>query len=137
MADAVAPLPLFRSKKRKLYRQRATSPDDLSLRIPIIEAPLSPTSIRSNTLSPGLDGKSNGAEDDVNMAEILRMRKLRKHRAGGVEFRVASPAQSTTSQELVPVDTKTEETEEQGGLNVAKRFVSQTGTSLEGVDKHM
>lgn len=138
MADAAASLPLFRPKKRKLYRQRATSPHDLNSGTPTIEAPLSPTSLRSNTLSPGFDGKPNtNGEDGVNVAEILRRRKLRKHRVGGVEFRVASPANSTASQELVPSNTKQDETEEQGGLNVGKRFVSQTGTLVEGVDKHM
>lgn len=138
MCDAAAPLPLFRSKKRKLYRQRATSPDDLSPGTPILEAPLSPTSLRSNTLSPRLDGNpSVEGEDGVNMAEILRMRKLRKHRVGGVEFRVVSPALSTKSQELAPASIKAEESEEQGGLNVSKRFVGQTGALVEGVDKHM
>ena len=138
MCDAAAQLPLFRSKKRKLYRQRATSSDDLSSGTPILEAPLSPTSLRSDTLSPRLDGKQNvDGEDGVNMAEILRMRKLRKHRVGGVEFRVVSPALSTTSQGLVTPSIKAEESEDQGGLNVAKRFVSQTGALVEGVDKHM
>ena len=138
MGDAAAPLPLFRSKKRKLYRQRAASPDDLGSGTPILEAPLSPTSLRSTTKSPVSRDKENLEENGApNMAEILRMRKLRKHRVGGVEFRVASPALSTTSQELVLVNAKSEELEEQGGLNVGKRFVSQTGTLAEGVDKHM
>lgn len=137
MSDAAAPLPLFRSKKRKLYRQRA-SPDDLSAGTPILEAPLSPTSLRSTTLSPTLEEKVSTEDNErPNMAEILRLRKLRKHRVGGVEFRVASPAHSITSQELVPEIVPAQEQEELGGLDVTKRFVSQTGTSVESVDKHM
>lgn len=74
------------------------------------------------------------------MTAILRMRKLRKHRVGGVEFRVASPMHSpdSSSQALASLGAKPDDDEAQeGGLSVAKKFVGQTGTSAEGVDKHM
>ena len=139
MLDAAAPMALFKSKKRKLYRQRAASPEDGAARsgTPILEAPpLSPTSLRS-TPSLAQDERANSYEEDgPNMQDILRMRKLRKHRVGGVEFRATPPAQNSASQELVPVNAAVQEQEE-GGRNVVKRFVSQTGTSVEGVDKHM
>lgn len=138
-SDAAPPRTLFKSKKRKLYRQRAASPEDGAARsgTPILEAPpLSPTSLKSTPSLAQDEGAKLYEEDGPNMQEILRMRKLRKHRACGVEFRATPPAQNNTSQELVPVSAAIQEQEE-GGLNVVKRFVSQTGTSVEGVDKHM
>lgn len=137
MSDAAAPMPLFKSKKRKLYRQRAASPEDGGSGTPILEAlPMSPTNAKS-TPSFGQDERANSYEDnEPDVAAILRMRKLRKHRANGVEFRAAQPAPTNTSQEVVPANGPVQEQEE-GGMNVAKRFVSQTGTSAELVDKHM
>lgn len=137
MSDATVPMPLFKSKKRKLYRQRAASPEDGSSGTSILQAPpLSPTNAKC-TPSLGQDERANSYKDsEPAMAAILRMRKLRKHRAGGVEFRPAQPAPTNTSQELVPANGPVQEQEE-GGLNVAKRFVGQTGTSAELVDKHM
>ena len=139
VSDAAVPMVLFKSKKRKHYRQRAASPEDEAARseTPIFEAPpLSPTSLRS-TPSLAQDERANAFEEDgLNLQEILRMRKLRKHRVGGVEFGATPPPQNNISQELVPVSAAVQEQEE-GGLNVVKRFVSRAGTSVEGVDKHM
>lgn len=138
MPNVATPVPLFKSKKRKLYRQRAASLEDGEARsgTPIIDNPLSPTSVRS-TPSLGQDKRANSFEEDgPDMAAILRTRKLRKHRVGGVEFRATPSAQNNTSQELVLASTTVPEQEE-GGLNVAKRFVGQTGTNAEAVDKHM
>ena len=137
ISDAAALTPLFRSKKRKLYRQRAASPEAWTSGTPILDSPLSPTSIRS-TPPIGPEERLNAyKENEPNMTDILRMRKLRKHRVGGVEFRVQTPTPAQlTSQELVAANAQVPEQEE-GGLNAVKRFVSQTGTSVEGVDKHM
>lgn len=137
ISDAHAPILLFKSKKRKLYRQRAAYSEAESSGTPILEAPLSPTSARSTPSLSIEEMESTYEDNDVpNMTEILRLRKLRKSRVGGVEFRAAKPTSVNTSQELIPATAAVEEKEE-GGLNVVKRFVSQTGTSVEGVDKHM
>lgn len=76
----------------------------------------------------------------VSMSEILRLRKLRKHRARGVEFRVeqiGASAQEEEPQELVlraDGDSKEEGLEADGG--VKRRFARQTGM-VGDVDRHM
>ncbi len=138
VADARKQMPLFRSKKRKLYRQRQMSPVGSIMSGPgTAESPTSPASpLRAlrQTTSPGLNEGESDDSNGTSVAEILRLRKLRKHRVGGIEFRVASPAHNSTSQELLPTQN---EPEEQGGLDIGNKFVSQTGTTATGVDKHM
>lgn len=119
---------LFRpSKKRKIYRQRAPSP-------PTIPSPTSPSLPAARLTSPTSDTEPAAG---VAVTELLRLRKLRKHRVGGVEFRVASPASEAQPQAgaLGTGDARLDaEAEQEGGL---KKFVGQTGTSVEGVDRHM
>jgi hypothetical protein len=123
---------LFRpSKKRKIYRQRAASP-------PAVPSPASPSLPAARLASPASDTEPATSARGVAVAELLRLRKLRKHRVGGVEFRVPSPAASEAQPQagaLVAGDARHDgEAEQEGGL---KKFVSQTGTSVEGVDRHM
>lgn len=134
VADARKQTPLFRSKKRKLYRQRQMSPVG-SLMSGSGTAGSSPSGTLRLTASPGLNGDSDDS-NGTSVTEILRLRKLRKHRVGGIEFRVASPAHNSTPQEMLPTGAQNEP-EEQGGLDIGKKFVSQTGTTATGVDKHM
>lgn len=123
--------PLFRSKKRKIYRQRAQSP-------PVeVESVSSETKLDTPvSVSTGSENQHSEVEYDEDsqrsVAEALRLRKLRKHKVGGVKFQVATAAHVEESQALTTVPAQAEE----GGLNVQRRFVGQTGTVAE-VDKHM
>lgn len=68
----------------------------------------------------------------VSMAEILRLRKLRKQRAGGVEFSstaISSSIQPSISQALVPASNS-------APVEAPERFARQTGM-VGDVDKHM
>lgn len=133
---------LFRpSKKRKIYRQRAADDDE--------NAPITaPTATNLETPAQVVNMiESGNAENmegtEVSMAEILRLRKLRK-RVGGVEFRV-EPTSSTQSDAaaLALADGDREGYEaaeveggEVEGPPVARRFAKQTGM-VGDVDKHM
>jgi hypothetical protein len=149
LITAEAPEPetlLFRpSKKRKIYRQRPQDDDADSTAQATSTAIISPPAAQghaSELPSPDDSGTGDVEGMRVSMAEILRLRKLRKHRVGGVEFRVASPAGngSSISQELVPADSARDEPEaegkEEGGFGVVSRFAKQTGM-VGDVDKHM
>jgi hypothetical protein len=137
-ADAI----LFRpSKKRKIYRQRATEDDDSA---PITTLPAAnPASSAQivDTLENGGSGDREGAS--VSMAEILRLRKLRK-RVGGVEFRVESTSSAhNDAGALVLADGEREsyevvdaESADIEGPAVVRRFAKQTGM-IGDVDKHM
>src|SRR6202035_140328 len=82
---------LFRpAKKRKIYRQRAL--DDVSNPIPsnpdLTQSPdplLAPTNTDDVSVT---DEELEGTR--VSIPEILRLRKLRKHRVGGVKFRAST-----------------------------------------------
>lgn len=134
---------LFRpSKKRKIYRQRALH-EDPSTTSPLTaaEGPANPT---PTTIVA--DDTSREQEDlestRVPISEIQRLRRLHKHRVGGVEFRATSSnLQSDDTQEgaLVPHG----ESRAEGSLDglqpaggVVNRFAKQTGM-LGDVDKHM
>lgn len=134
---------LFRpAKKRKIYRQRAqdngsspTSPQPDSTQIPdTIPAPA--------ITDDGPHADEELESTHVSMSEILRLRKLRKHRVGGVEFRASTVnGRGDDEQEgaLVPHESgraANEGVEVQQGGGVARRFAKQTGM-IGDVDKHM
>ncbi|KFX95883.1 hypothetical protein V490_03636, partial [Pseudogymnoascus sp. VKM F-3557] len=137
--------PLFRpSKKRKIYRQRASSPPP-SITNPATEVP------STAPLSQPLTGEGNEEEDDTapSTAAIRRLLAARRHRGLGVEFRADSPrgaagdhAEGEGEGAIVVrrerLDDGHEDGEGAGGLALGgKRFVTQTGMSAEGVDRHM
>lgn len=128
---------LFRSvKRRKVYRQRATSPVAETAANPLLSPVSDVTTFSSGTtVQEHARTEEEGEESGRSMAEILRLRKLRKQRVGGVEFRAASHSATPVLQ--VMERAKNDEAESEGGLNVAKRFVGQTGLSAEVADKHM
>jgi hypothetical protein len=133
---------LFRpNKKRKIYRQRATSPSLQDVN-PI---PPKPTLV-SPSIAPTpqtLDELVSSAADvegvTVSMAEILRQRKQHRHRVGGVEFR-AAPSAVTTRHEnpetalVIREEDREVVVPEEGG--VVRKFAKQTGL-VGDVDKHM
>lgn len=136
--------PLFRpSKKRKIYRQRATSP-------PTIPHPTEDTATPSSTLPPQSPTSVATDDDDTvpSTAAIRRLLATRRQRVGGVEFRASSPRGADEAEEgegdrAVVIARREshgghDEGESAGGLAMGgKRFVTQTGMSAEGVDRHM
>jgi hypothetical protein len=147
--DAPDHPPLFRpSKKRKIYRQRATSPP------PTITNPATEATTTSTPSTAPLPRPltSEGDEDDdtaPSTAAIRRLLAARRHRGLGVEFRAESPrgaagddaegeGEGTVVVRRERLDDGHEDGESAGGLALGgKRFVTQTGMSAEGVDRHM
>jgi hypothetical protein len=128
---------LFRpSKKRKVYRQRAVEDDD-------VEKPLEAARTDVPSSVPRTQDRGSSPEEDlegtrVSVTEILRLRKLRKHRVGGVEFRAVPPASRTEDPDAGALVLH-EETQAPEGLSTTsaiKRFAPQTGVT-GSVDKHM
>jgi hypothetical protein len=140
---------IFRpSKKRKIYRQRGSSP-----------SPPNPSSALDSTSdSPGaqtLDSlithsivKGEALEEardtGLSITEVRRLRKARlKQRARGVEFR-AVPSSGQENTEVDALDTHEDEgvdgdgneEVEATGAGVVRRFAKQTGM-IGDVDKHM
>jgi hypothetical protein len=134
-AEALAePAILFRpSKKRKIYRQRATSqePD-----VPILSVPEA-QSLDELISSTAKEADMEGVE--VSMSEILRLRKQRKGK-GGVFFGADTSSVKLRDEERSlairePEDEKGEEGFESNG-GVVRKFAPQTGT-VGNVDRHM
>ncbi|OBT66684.1 hypothetical protein VE03_03971 [Pseudogymnoascus sp. 23342-1-I1] len=137
--------PLFRpSKKRKIYRQRATSPP-----LPTITPPTEAATTATAPLPHPFASASTNEDDDApSTAAIRRLLATRRQRIGGVEFRASSPRGADNEAEegegegvvIVRRDSQDahDEGESAGGLAMGgKRFVTQTGMSAEGVDRHM
>ncbi|ELR06573.1 hypothetical protein GMDG_08046 [Pseudogymnoascus destructans 20631-21] len=141
--------PLFRpSKKRKIYRQRATS-------APTTAIPHSPAEGATSSALPPQSPPSTAAvavavadDDDTapSTAAIRRLLASRRQRGGGVEFRASNPRGADDAEEVegegavvvVRRESHDDGHNEEGGLAMGgKRFVTQTGMSAEGVDRHM
>ncbi|KAG9240755.1 hepatocellular carcinoma-associated antigen 59-domain-containing protein [Calycina marina] len=118
-APADSDAPLFRpNKKRKLYRHRSPEEDDMT---GVNSPPL-------QSLDELIASASNDAKSDaVSLAEIMRLRKQRKPKAG-VEFR---PVGSTVGEEE---ERTAEEKDEKD--DSAQRFAPQTG-AVGDMDRHM
>jgi hypothetical protein len=132
---------IFRpSKKRKIYRQRATTDD---------EPPVSPGSAPAEQSIEELIASStahgNAADEmegtAVSMAEILRLRNLKKKRGGGVEFRAAGTTREPSDQDALVLHNGEGNGEEVNDVDtVVGRFAPQTGIGGGGgmdVDRHM
>lgn len=146
MDSQAGPIHFRPSKKRKVYRQRDTDADAETNDHPLpISQPSAAPALVETSASP-----APPASDDVDaetsqlpMAEILRLRKLRKQRLGGVEFR-AEQAGVSKGAAAAPAHHEVESTEGKelelkednaptGGI---RRFAPQTGVG-GGVDRHM
>jgi hypothetical protein len=142
---------LFRpSKKRKIYRQRATTDDDaVETEAPQVATPAmtkpAMQSIDELIASASVISEEGGSSAEVDsvsvsMAEILRLRKKNK-RVGGVEFRASAQGQRDDDRSGV-VNARTVDVEigEGGGLDVSnggpRKFAPQTG-AVGDVNKHM
>ncbi len=134
---------LFRpAKKRKIYRQRV--PHDVPSPIPPqLDPARSPGPVLPATNSDNVSATDEELEGTrVSMSEILRLRKLRKHRVGGVEFRASiTNGRGDDGQEGAMVLHENsreghEKDEVQQGGRVVRRFAKQTGL-VGDVDKHM
>jgi hypothetical protein len=139
----VAEAVLFRpAKKRKIYRQRALddvpsptpSPTGATETLDAIVAPVSAEN--ASPIGEDLEGTR------VSMSEILRLRKLRKHRVGGVEFRASTVNEREDDGQdgaLVLNESRRADDEKDEipqGLGVPRKFAKQTGM-VGDVDKHM
>ncbi|EPE29199.1 hypothetical protein GLAREA_00359 [Glarea lozoyensis ATCC 20868] len=128
------PTILFRpSKKRKIYRQRATSQE------PDVPTPSAPEAQSLDELISSTAQEAEVEGVQVPMSEILRLRKQRKGK-GGVVFGVdsSSRADREEGRELAiraPEEEKAEEGLESNG-GVVRKFAPQTGT-IGDVDRHM
>ncbi|KUJ23990.1 uncharacterized protein LY89DRAFT_776190 [Mollisia scopiformis] len=139
---------LFRpSKKRKVYRQRAADDEETTASPPTIATPLSPAAashpqsldelISSAASHVAKDGSEEVEGVPVSMAEILRLRKMKK-RAGGVEFRAETQSHAPRGDEQALVE-HIESAGELGGLidnGVPRKFAPQMG-AVGDVNRHM
>jgi hypothetical protein len=124
---------LFRpSKKRKIYRQRATSRSPTPPPQSPAQLPQSLDELIASTNNEAQEVEVEGTA--VPISEILRLRKLRKSKfVGGVEFRADSGNGNGNAEEESAVALR----EEPDGLDgVPRKFAPQTGT-VGDVNKHM
>lgn len=125
---------LFRpSKKRKIYRQRATSQEPEAPTIPTPEAQSLDDLISSTAQVADVEGVQ------VSMSDILRLRKQRKGKTGvafGANF---TSADARDGERALAIRAQEAEKGEEGlGSNggVVRKFAPQTGT-VGDVDRHM
>ena len=134
---------LFRqSKKRKLYRQRETSPP--AAPPPSADpAPAIAQTLDELVASGAADAEAEAEADEgagASLAEILRLRKQqRKTTKSGVEFRAEGYGKGEGSLgELREEGREGEEGGEEVVRGVVRRFAPQTGVVGKGdVDRHM
>ena len=130
---------LFRpSKKRKIYRQRALDNEEDEDQAATIATNIPPPNVQSlDELIAGasITGEEQAESINLSVAEILRLRKLRSKRAGGVEFRADAPTARAEEENAIVLR------QEQEGDAVKqhegeRKFAPQTGT-VGDVNKHM
>ena len=129
---------IFRpSKKRKIYRQRNnTDEDDATSSPTITQEPQSIDELISSSANAAKKVDVEGTA--ISMAEILRLRNLKKKRVGGVEFRAI---ESVRDEDGTLAVHENREGGEDGVVDkVVRRFAPQTGiggTRGGEVDRHM
>jgi hypothetical protein len=143
-ADAVVFRP---SKKRKIYRQRGSSPSASPALDPSSNSPYAQT-LDSLIAQPMVNEEQLKETEGTSpsITEVLRLQKARfKQRAGGVEFRAVP---SSSRQESTEIDALNlhedeciggngkEDVDTTGVGEVVRRFAKQTGM-VGDVDKHM
>ncbi|KAI9053661.1 hypothetical protein LZ554_002615 [Drepanopeziza brunnea f. sp. 'monogermtubi'] len=155
LADQIKADPiLFRpTKKRKIYRQRATEDEIANENVetaPPALSPPAPTPTPAQSLDELISAASamasgrgrdeveeEGGASALSVAEILRLRKKNKARGGGVEFRALGHVARDEEGELM-VRGDDEEKVNGGGVGkgVIRVFAPQTGT-VGDVNRHM
>lgn len=131
---------LFRpSKKRKIYRQR-TNADDTDDHPATVEVSPSTTPAPQSLdeliamSSREADGELEGTQ--VSMAEILRLRKQRRPKIGGVGFKASGTPLARDEMGTLVVRDQDDGEREEDMLAAVKRFAPQTGT-VGDVNKHI
>jgi hypothetical protein len=131
---------VFRGKKRKLYRQRATEDANTQEQSTNQESAATdgPEAPRAESSKPQTPAEN---EDDLSVAEIIRRRNARKSRLRGVGFGVDGATQGDGSNLEDELSLMIRE-EEQKALDapvggMTNRFTAQTGMAGELVNKHM
>ena len=117
------------NKKRKIYRRRAEDEDEEAA------PPTTTTSPPAQSLDELIASSAKYAEEEgtpLSMAEILRLRKSRKPKAG-VEFKATGNLARDDEGALVMPAEVMGRTEAAGPV---KRFAPQTG-AVADVNKHM
>ncbi|KAH9221455.1 hepatocellular carcinoma-associated antigen 59-domain-containing protein [Leptodontidium sp. 2 PMI_412] len=141
--------PLFRpSKKRKIYRQRATTDDEpappsslsppppaLTATAPIPTAQSLDELISTARASSPQNDDTSTQNEAVSMAEILRLRKKNKSR-GGVEFKASGHVARDEEGELIVRPEEEKGLDALGTSGVPRKFAPQTGT-VGDVNRHM
>ncbi len=132
---------LFRpTKKRKIYRQRASEDEPTPPSVSSPEPPAAASVAEAQSLDDLISTASgsvlgNGPVDvgaaPVSMAEILRMRKKNKTR-GGVEFKASGHVARDEEGELI----LRPDEEALGSSGVPRKFAPQTG-AVGDVNRHM
>lgn len=131
MADAIPTMPsvpLFRpNKKRKIYRQRAEEEDEAPVANPEPE-----------TIDDLIANARSQAEEN-ELAYILKLRKQKKSRSGGVEFRAEGLASRKAGEENEEERDLAKMAELEVVQKVVGRFAPPKGVmgGESYVDKHM
>ena len=124
------PAIVFRAPKKRKYRQKLPESDYAATENPIVKKEAADEPSTPDTKDD---------QDAIHLSDALRLRKARKNRPKGITFRAHIPGQN---KEWVGI--KDEAREEDGDrsaegdmVSIYKRFVPQTGTNGELVNKHM
>ncbi|KAK4099736.1 hypothetical protein N658DRAFT_429061 [Parathielavia hyrcaniae] len=130
-------------KKRKILRQRAEEPENASSSR---ETPTTAAPVASST-APAIPAERAEDEDELSVAEVLRLRNARKHKHGGVGFRAGprgldddrEASEENAEQGLVLHGSANAQQASETALigGISKRFAPQTGLVGELVNKHM
>ncbi|KAI9738845.1 MAG: hypothetical protein M1834_008352 [Cirrosporium novae-zelandiae] len=127
------PDPMIRPNKRRKFMRRRFDDDDETT----TETHPSPPQHSISHGNNDEETKSNSADEDLAISEILRLRKAVKSRRGGIEFS-NNPSRSTSTD---PNSSTSMELVQQGAVQdpvqtAADRFIPHTGL-VANVDKHM
>lgn len=137
----VAPQVVFRpGKKRKAYRQRQEEPESTISNGELATEAATTTSSSAHDTPAEQDDNEAG----LSVAEVLRLRNLRKHKHGGVGFRAGqSPfgdgREDNTEQGLVLHGSADAQLAAENTVigGISRRFAPQTGMAGELINRHM
>ncbi len=140
--DRASPVePLFRPvKRRRHYRRRSDDPDVSTGDVPGVtsqNSALEPTSTAHAFEHPP-DERTDDDTPPLPTAEILRLRKLARHRRGGIEFAPGDADSIRTTMMSESTDLMHVERDEppEEIAAIANRFAPQTG-QVADVNQHM
>ncbi|KAH8675508.1 hepatocellular carcinoma-associated antigen 59-domain-containing protein [Xylariales sp. PMI_506] len=135
MADAPPAPVVFRGKKRKFFRQRATDADNSETKTDLAVAPSDEQGDATAAVPSSADD-----EEGLSVAEILRRRNTRKLRLRGVGFGAEDAYGNATSADdelTLMIREEEQKALELSSGGMSGRFAAQTGLATELVNKHM